>query len=111
MNGLDVPFNLTSRGENAIHDPWKSWFDIFPDATCEVVSLVDMGETVIARGTMRGTHKGSFNSPAGELKPTYVQMNVQFCDVYTLQNGKIIRAYSYFDFFTLLMQLAPEKIK
>ena len=28
---LDVPFNITSKGENAIIDPWKSWFDIFPD--------------------------------------------------------------------------------
>src|SRR6476620_10534492 len=36
---LDVPFNFTSRGENAIIDPWKSWFEIFPDANCEVQSL------------------------------------------------------------------------
>jgi hypothetical protein len=30
---LDVPFDVTSRGERAIIDPWQSWFDIFPDAT------------------------------------------------------------------------------
>ena len=36
-------------------------------------------------------------------------MEVSFCDVYRLQDGKIIRADSYFDFYALLRQLAPEK--
>jgi ketosteroid isomerase-like protein len=106
---LDVPFNFTSTGERAIIDPWKSWFDIFPDATCEVKSLVSLGDYVVAQGIGRGTHKGVFNSPAGELKPSGVKMQVNFCDVYRLENGKIIRADSYFDFYGLLLQLAPKK--
>lgn len=36
-------------------------------------------------------------------------MQVSFCDVYRLENGKIIRADSYFDFYGLLQQLAPER--
>jgi len=55
---LDVPFNYTSKGPRAIIDPWKSWFDIFPDATCEVQSLVSLGDYVVAQGIGRGTHKG-----------------------------------------------------
>jgi ketosteroid isomerase-like protein len=35
------------------------------------------------------------------------RMEVQFCDVYRLENGKILRAGSYFDFSGLLRQLAP----
>jgi len=30
-----VPFDYTTKGEQAIIGPWKSWFDIFPDASCE----------------------------------------------------------------------------
>jgi len=104
---LDVPFNVTSTGENAIIDPWQAWFDIFPDATCEVRSLVDMGEYVVAQGIGRGIHRGVFNSPAGKLAPSGVAMQVNFCDVYRLKDGKIVRADSYFDFYGLLMQLAP----
>ena len=107
---LDVPFDFTSKGENAIIDPWKSWFDIFPDATCEVHSLVAMGNYVVAQGYGRGTHKGVFNSPAGVLQPGNVKMQVSFCDVYQLENGKIKRADSYFDFYGLLKQLAPQKV-
>jgi predicted ester cyclase len=106
---LDVPFAYTSTGERAIIDPWQSWFNIFPDATCEVRSLVALGDTVIAQGVGRGTHRGVFNSPAGSLEPTGRTMEVQFCDVYRLENGKIVRADSYFDFYSLLKQLAPER--
>lgn len=102
---LDVPFNYTTTGKNAILDPWVSWFDIFPDATCEVKSLKAFGNTVIAQGIGRGTHKGDFNSPAGLLKPSGVKMQVNFCDVYTLKNGCIERADSYFDFYGLLQQI------
>jgi ketosteroid isomerase-like protein len=105
---LDVPFNFTSKGVNAIIDPWKSWFTIFPDATCEVRSLVGMGDYVVAQGIGRGTQNGVFNSPAGVLQPSGRPMQVNFCDVYQVRDGKIVRADSYFDFHGLLQQLLPE---
>jgi ketosteroid isomerase-like protein len=108
---LDVPFNFTSRGVNAIIEPWKSWFNIFPDATCEVRSLTVMGDHVVAQGIGRGTHNGVFNSPAGVLEPTGRKMQVNFCDVYLLKDGKILRADSYFDFYGLVLQLAPEAVQ
>jgi predicted ester cyclase len=104
---LDVPFNFTSTGPSAIIEPWKNWFNIFPDATCEVRSLVVLGDHVVAQGFGRGTHRGVFNSPAGTLEPTGRKMEVRFCDVYQLNDGKIIRADSYFDFYGLWQQLAP----
>ncbi|EHK76498.1 hypothetical protein SM0020_18157 [Sinorhizobium meliloti CCNWSX0020] len=102
---LDVPFKFTSTGRRAIIDPWKSWFNIFPDATCEVRSVVGLGDYVVAQGTGRGTHRGVFKSPAGELAPSGRKMAVSFCDVYQLRDGKILRADSYFDFYDLLNQL------
>ena len=108
---LDVPFNFTSTGAAAIIDPWKSWFDIFPDATCEVLSLVALGDHVVAQGVGRGTHLGVFDSPAGRLQPTGRKMEVRFCDVYRLADGKIVRADSYFDFYGLLRQLTGEQFK
>lgn len=107
---LDVPFDYTTTGKDAIIDPWVSWFGIFPDATCEVRSLVAFGDYVIAQGIGRGTHKGVFHSPAGTLQPSGVSMQVNFCDVYKLRQGQIERADSYFDFYGLLRQLAPEKV-
>ena len=106
---LDVPFAYTTTGETAIIDPWVSWFGIFPDATCEVRSLVALGDYVVAQGIGRGTHKGVFNSPAGAIEPGNVKMQVNFCDVYKLKDGKIERADSYFDFYSLWKQLTAGK--
>lgn len=108
---LDVPFDYTTKGERAIIDPWKSWFDIFPDATCEVRSLVALGNHVVAQGIGRGTHRGTFNSPAGVLLPTGRPMQVAFCDVYELRGDKILRADSYFDFYGLVNQLLPQPLR
>jgi ketosteroid isomerase-like protein len=107
---LDVPFDYLATGVNAIIDPWKNWFQIFPDATCEVRSLVAMGDHVVAQGIGRGTHRGVFHSPAGVLQPTQRAMQVNFCDVYHLRDGKILRADSYFDFYGLLQQLQPATV-
>ncbi|WP_115576217.1 nuclear transport factor 2 family protein [Xanthomonas campestris] len=107
---LDVPFNFTTYGINAILDPWKSWFGIFPDATCEVRSIIAIDDYVIAQGIGRGTHLGIFNSPAGELQPTGRPMQVNFCDVYRLKDGKIARADSYFDFYDVLKQLTASAV-
>jgi ketosteroid isomerase-like protein len=108
---LDVPFNYTTKGERAIVDPWKSWFDIFPDATCEVRSIAAMGNHVVAQGTGRGTHRGVFNSPAGVLQPSGKAMAVGFCDVYELRGDKILRADSYFDFYGLVNQLVDSPLR
>ena len=108
---LDVPFNYTTKGERAIIDPWKSWFDIFPDATCEVRSVAAMGSHVVAQGIGRGTHRGVFNSPAGVLLPSGKPMAVGFCDVYELRGDKILRADSYFDFYGLVNQLVDAPLR
>jgi ketosteroid isomerase-like protein len=108
---LDVPFNYTSTGITAIIDPWKSWFDIFSDATCEVQSFVAMGDHVVAQGIGRGTQHGIFHSPAGTIAPSGRAMEVRFCDVYRLKDGKIVRADSYFDFYGLLRHLAPDMLR
>ncbi|MBC7769377.1 MAG: ester cyclase [Phycisphaerales bacterium] len=104
----DVPFDYLATGERAIIDPWSAWFGYFPDATCEVRSLVAMGDHVVAQGIGRGTHRGAFDSPAGRLEPTGRAMETHFCDVYRLRGDKIVRADSYFDFYSLLSKLAPE---
>ena len=108
---LDVPFDYTTKGERAIIDPWKSWFDIFPDATCEVRSLIALGNHVVAQGIGRGTHRGVFNSPAGVLQPSGKAMAVFFCDVYELRGDKIMRADSYFDFYGLMNQLIDSPLR
>jgi predicted ester cyclase len=106
---FDVPYDFTDTGESAIVRPWQGWLAIFPDSVSEVQRIVSLGDQVVAQGITRATQQGVFPSPAGDLPPTGGRMEVRFCDVYRLENGKIIRDDSYFDFYSILKQLAPEK--
>ncbi len=69
-----------------------------------------MGDHVVAQGIGRGTQRGVFHSPAGAIEPSGRTMEVRFCDVYRLKDGKIARADSYFDFYGLLRHLAPARM-
>ncbi|MDX3899316.1 MAG: ester cyclase [Sphingobium sp.] len=105
---LDVPFDYLATGPRAIVEPWIAWFSYFPDANSVPYSLVELGDTVVAQGIGRGTHQGAFDSPAGRIEPSGRSIEIRFCDVYRLRGDKIIRADSYFDFYTLLAQLASD---
>ncbi|ADG11420.1 hypothetical protein B7G68_15260 [Caulobacter segnis] len=107
---LDVPFDYLATGARAIIDPWAAWFGYFPDSYSDPVHITALGDTVVAQGLTKATHKGAFPSPAGRLDPTGRTIEVRFCDVYRLRGDKIIRADSYFDFYSLLRQIAPERL-
>jgi ketosteroid isomerase-like protein len=80
------------------------------DSLLNLLALSGTEHGKVAYEVFRGTHKGVFHSPAGTLQPSGVSMQVNFCDVYKLRQGKIERADSYFDFYGLLRQLAPDKV-
>jgi ketosteroid isomerase-like protein len=105
---LDVPFDYLATGPRAIVNPWAAWLGYFPDTDCRPYSIVEMNDTVVAQGVTFATHRGAFDSPAGRIEPTGRKIETRFCDVYRLRGDKIIRADSYFDFYTMLGQLAPE---
>jgi ketosteroid isomerase-like protein len=107
---LDVPFDYLATGPRAIIDPWAAWFGYFPDSHSGPVNISALGDTVVAQGITHATHRGGFDSPAGHLEPSGRAIEVRFCDVYRLRGDKIIRADSYFDFYSLLRQVAPERL-
>jgi len=105
---LEVPFNQVFKGQNAVHDNWKGWVDVFPDANIEVRNLVSAGDYVISECIGRGTHRGVFRSPIGDLQPTGNKVEIPFSEIVRLRDGKIISAHSYFDFYSFIRQLKLE---
>ncbi|OFZ20513.1 MAG: hypothetical protein A2X94_10790 [Bdellovibrionales bacterium GWB1_55_8] len=105
---VEVPFQTTFSGESAVRDAWKGWSDIFPDGKVEVRKLLSSEDCIITECIGRGTHQGVFHSPAGDLQPTGKQVEIPFCDIIRLKDGKILSVQSYFDFYTFLSQLGLE---
>ncbi len=74
-----------------------------------IEDLIADGETVVARWSCRGTHKGEFNG----IAPTGKQVNMTGISIVRFTNGKMTEGYVNWDALGLMQQLGvvPELAK
>jgi predicted ester cyclase len=73
----------------------------FPDMRLTIDDILAEGETVVARWSCRGTHKGDFNG----IAPTGKQFNITGISIARFTNGKIFEGYVNWDALGLMQQL------
>ncbi|HEX9989321.1 MAG TPA: ester cyclase [Chloroflexia bacterium] len=105
LEWVSVPLGITFEGPEGYKQFVGSWAAAMPDSSVEVKSIVANGDSVAAEFTGRGTHTGTFSTPAGDIPPTGRQVELQFCELLQLKDGKVVRAHTYFDSITMLRQL------
>jgi len=105
---FDIPFNNIATGTTSVTATWKSRFSIFPDVSCEIKNLVAHDNYVIVQGVERGTHKGMFTIYDEDVEPSGISIEVGFCDIYYMNEGKIVKANSNLDVYSLFTQLCRE---
>jgi len=101
---LNVPFGVTL----SVRDYVSNWSNAFPDAYCEVRRVFGSGDRVCAEFIGRGTHQGKMKTPNGELGPTQRRLEMRFCEVFEIRDGKIAGGHAYFDSATMMRQLEIE---
>jgi steroid delta-isomerase-like uncharacterized protein len=81
----------------------------FPDIRFTVEDLVAEGESVTARWSCRGTHKGDLNG----IAPTGKQFTISGISVSRLSNGKMVEGWVNWDALGMMQQLGvvPELAK
>jgi steroid delta-isomerase-like uncharacterized protein len=81
----------------------------FPDIRLTVEDIIAEGETVVARWSCRGTHKGDLNG----IAPTGKQFNITGVSIARFTNGKISEGFVNWDALSLMQQLGvvPELAK
>ena len=60
---------------------------------------------MVVEFTGRGTHTGPLSGPSGVMPPTQKRVELQLCDVWEVNGGKLANLRSYFDTATLMSQL------
>jgi steroid delta-isomerase-like uncharacterized protein len=105
----EVPSGTIFPGPEAIGGYARSHFAAFPDVALELTSAFAAGDWAAAEWVYGGTYTGSLPGlPPGAGQP----FSVRGAAIFELQDGKIRRSASYFDFYSLLVQLgvlpAPE---
>ncbi len=81
----------------------------FPDLQLTIEDLLAEGETVMARWSCRGTHKGDLSG----IAPTGKQFTISGVTIARLANGKMAEGWVNWDALGLMQQLgvAPELAK
>jgi steroid delta-isomerase-like uncharacterized protein len=98
----EVPSGTVFSGPQAIAGYAQSHFLAFPDVMLELESAFVAGDRAAAEFVYAGTYEGSLPGlPAGSGQP----FSIRGAAIFDLQDGKILRSASYFDFYGLLIQL------
>ncbi|MDP4173808.1 MAG: ester cyclase [Bacteroidota bacterium] len=101
----NVPMNLKKRGQNGYKEFLGLWFTALPDAKVDIKNIQANEEWVIVEFSGKGTNSGPFNSPDGQIMPTGKHVELQFCELFQIKNGKIVKGKLYFDTASLMKQL------
>ena len=81
------------------------FFKAFPDARIRVLGQVESGDTIMTEGVYSGTHSGVLATPQGEVPPTGKTIDLHFCDVFQVRDGRAIAHRLYFDNVEFMSQL------
>jgi steroid delta-isomerase-like uncharacterized protein len=73
----------------------------FPDIRFTIEDMLAEGETVVARWSCRGTHKGELNG----IAPTGKQFNINGISIARFTNGKMFEGFINWDALGLMQQL------
>jgi ketosteroid isomerase-like protein len=83
----------------------EGWLIPFADAKVELLNVISSGDWAVAEAVGRGTHSGPMQTPMGEVAPTGKQMELHFCSVIKVSDGKIVEERDYDDAMTIVTQL------
>ncbi|CAD0298317.1 ester cyclase [Xanthomonas hortorum] len=100
----DIPSRADLRGKS-IGDSISAFARAFPDVHRELISLYVAQDVVVVELATRGTHKGALALSSGTLAPTGKAIDVPSCDVFHLENGKVMSFHCYNAVSVLQQQL------
>jgi len=96
---------VTLHGPEGVRQYAQGWATGFPDSRVEVTNVIASDEGAVVEFRGKGTHTGPLIGPAGEIPATGRSVDVAFCEVYQIKEGKITSLHSYFDAATMMGQL------
>jgi steroid delta-isomerase-like uncharacterized protein len=102
---IDIPSGMTSYGPDGYKQLILFFVDGFPDSRVEITNLFATEDQAVVEFIGRGTNTGPLHMPTGDLPPTGQPVELRFCDVYRIENGKIVNYRSYYDALSFMQQL------
>ena len=106
----DCHFEDVARGEvlsgpEAYKRDYHRWRDAFPDGEVKITNVIVQGEWAVVEFVNRGTQTGTLHSSLGEFPPTGRAMEVRYCSVMRVEDGKVVEGRDYYDSASIAKQL------
>ena len=106
----DCQFEDVARGEQQIgpeayKQDYYRWREAFPDGECKVLNVIVQDNWAVVEYVNRGTHSGILRSSLGTFEPTGRSVEVRYCSVMRVENGKVVEGRDFYDSATIVRQL------
>jgi len=93
----------TKVGGNGITEVYTRYFSSTPDLIYKIVNIINAGGNVVVEYTSGGTLSNPEAGTPDYMKGKKYMLN--YCAVFTIKNGKIIKESDYFDQVAFLKQV------
>ena len=97
----DASMTDVGRGPESEKKRVTHYRNAFPDMRLTIEDIITEGETVVARWSYRGQHKGELNG----IAPTGKQFAISGVTIARFANGKMVEGYVNWDALGLMQQL------
>lgn len=110
----DCQFEDVARGEAQIgpdgyRADYHRWRAAFPDGEVKVVNVITGSDGpdgwAVVEFLNRGTQTGPLQSSLGDFPPSGRRMEVRYCSVMRVQDGKVVEGRDYYDSASIARQL------
>ncbi len=106
----DCAFEDVARGEPQVgpdgyRADYHRWRAAFPDGEVKIVRVIVDGEWAVVEFVNRGTHTGTLKSSSGDFAPTGRSIEIRYCSVMRVHEGKVVEGRDYYDSASILRQL------
>jgi ketosteroid isomerase-like protein len=95
----------TMHGLEAAVAYGTAFITAFPDGRLHLDSAVESGDSIVVEGRFTGTHNGPLVSSAGTIAPTGRKLELPYCDVFKVKDGRIAAHRIYYDRVDFMGQL------
>lgn len=93
------------KGRNNVIGFIGNFRTAFPDMTLDVKRQIACADEVVTEFVAKGTHKGVFMTPNGDIPPTGRKVEVPLCEILKVKDGLFTDSHLYFDTLSLMTQL------
>ena len=95
----------TYQGPAGARQEYDKWATGLPDGRVTIRNDISAGDYAVIEATVAGTNTGPFTTPMGEIPATGRSLDLPFCSVIEVTDGKIRTIRHYYDITTMTTQL------